>query len=188
MKTETSFSEQDKHANSSSVEGVVRQDVKDGAEISLLDLLIILAERKRLILSVTTVFAVIAIVVSLLLPLRYTATVTMMTPKGNSSIGDMLASQLGGLGGMAGVAGGSLGLKNPNDPFIGMLKSRTVEDAMVQRFGLMQEYHAKYLSDARNAFEGCATVDGSGKDGLIHISVEDRDPRRGAELANGYVD
>jgi uncharacterized protein involved in exopolysaccharide biosynthesis len=31
-------------------------------------------------------------------------------------------------------------------------------------------------------------VDGSGKDGMIHISVEDRDPRRAADLANGYID
>jgi uncharacterized protein involved in exopolysaccharide biosynthesis len=31
-------------------------------------------------------------------------------------------------------------------------------------------------------------VDGSGKDSLIRISVQDRDPRRAAELANGYVD
>jgi uncharacterized protein involved in exopolysaccharide biosynthesis len=31
-------------------------------------------------------------------------------------------------------------------------------------------------------------VDGSGKDGLIRISVQDRDPRRAADLANGYVD
>ena len=69
-----------------------------------------------------------------------------------------------------------------------MLKSRTVEDAMVQHFGLMQEYHKRYLSDARKKFENNATIDGSGKDGLIHISVEDRDPRRAAELANGYVD
>jgi uncharacterized protein involved in exopolysaccharide biosynthesis len=52
----------------------------------------------------------------------------------------------------------------------------------------MQEYHQKYLSDARKAFESHAAVDGSGRDALIHISVEDRDPRRAAELANGYVD
>jgi len=52
----------------------------------------------------------------------------------------------------------------------------------------MQEYHERYLSDALKAFEKHATVDGSGKANLIHISVEDRDPRRAAELANGYVD
>ena len=103
-------------------------------------------------------------------------------------MGAALASQLGNLGGMAALAGGSLSLKNPNDMFVAMFKSRTVEDAMVQHFGLMQEYRAKYSSDARKAFEKHATVDGSGKDGMIHISVEDRDPRRAADLANGYVD
>jgi uncharacterized protein involved in exopolysaccharide biosynthesis len=165
---------------------------KESDEISLLDLLIVLAERKRVILTVTAVFAILAIVISLLLPTRYTATVTLLPPQQSSSMGAMLASQLmgsmGGTGGLASLAGGSLGLKTPNDMYVAMLKSRTVEDAMVQHFGLMQEYRARYLSDARKAFENHATVDGSGKDGLIHISVEDHDPRRAADLANGYVD
>jgi uncharacterized protein involved in exopolysaccharide biosynthesis len=59
---------------------------------------------------------------------------------------------------------------------------------MVQHFGLMQEYDKRYESDARKAFERHTDVNGSGRDGLIHISVEDRDPRRAADLANGYVD
>jgi uncharacterized protein involved in exopolysaccharide biosynthesis len=157
-------------------------------EISLLDLLIVLAERKRIIIWITVVFAGLSVIISLLLPVSYTATVTLMPPQQNTSIGAALASQLGNLGGMAALAGGSLGLKSPNDMFVGMLKSRTVEDAMVQHFGLMQEYDKKYLSDARKAFEKHATVDGAGKDGLIHISVEDHDAKHAAELANGYVD
>jgi len=98
-----------------------------------------------------------------------------------------LASQLGSMGSVAALTGG-LGLKNANDMFVGMLQSRTVEDAMVRHFGLMQEYHARYLSDARMAFENHVTVDGSGKDGLIRISVEDRNPQNAADIANGYVD
>jgi uncharacterized protein involved in exopolysaccharide biosynthesis len=154
----------------------------------LLDLLIVLAERKRTILGVTAAFAILAIVVSLVLLPRYTATVTLLPPQQSSSMGAALASQLGNLGGLGALAGGSLGLKNPNDMFVAMFKSRTVEDAMVQHFGLMQEYRAKYPSDARKAFESYAAVDGSAKDGMIHISVQDRDPRRAADLANGYVD
>lgn len=157
-------------------------------EISLLDLLIVLAERRRVILVVTSVFAVVAIIVSLLLPQRFTADVTLLPPQQGSSVGAAMASQLGNLGGMASLAGGSLGLKSPNDMFVAMLRSRTVEDAMVEHFGLMQEYHKKYQSDARKVFEKRTTVDGSGKDNLIHISVEDGDPRRAAEIANGYVD
>ena len=187
MPSDLSSSELQEHADASVVPLTAAQ-VKGDDEISLLDLLIVLAERKRIIFAVTTVFAIGAIVVSLLLPPRYTATVTLLPPQQGSSMGAALASQLGNLGGMAALAGGSLGLKNPNDMYVAMFKSRTIEDAMVQHFGLMQEYRAKYLSDARKKFEGRATVDGSGKDGMIHITVEDRDPRHAADLANGYVD
>jgi tyrosine-protein kinase Etk/Wzc len=162
---------------------------KQKQEISLLDLLIVLAERKQIIFWVTAGFAILAIIISLLLPKSYTATVVLLPPQQNSSLTNQLAAQFGSLGSMAALATGGSGLlKNPNDMFVAMLKSQTVEDGMVEHFGLMQEYHKKFLSDARNAFDHHANVDGSGKDGLIHISVEDRDPRRAAELAGGYVD
>jgi uncharacterized protein involved in exopolysaccharide biosynthesis len=162
---------------------------KEDNEFSLVDLLIVLAKRKRLIFWVTAGFAVAAIIISLLLPAKYTATVTLLPPQQNSSMGAQLAAQLGSMGSLAQMAGGGSSLlKNPNDMFVAMLKSRTVEDAMISRFELMREYNKKYLSDTRKAFEQHATVDGSGKDGLIHISVEDRDPRRAAALADGYVE
>lgn len=153
-------------------------------EISLLDLLIVLAQHKRLIAGTTLSFAVLSLVISFLLPVKYTATVTILPPQQGSSMSSALMS----LGGMAALAGGSLGIKNPNDQYIAMFKSQTVENVMVQKYGLMQEYHAKLLSGAAKAFEDHAKIDGSGKDGLIHISVTDHDPRRAAELANGYVD
>jgi uncharacterized protein involved in exopolysaccharide biosynthesis len=187
MPLDISSSELQERADSSAVPPTAAQVMGDD-EISLLDLLIVLTERRRAILMVTAVFGIVAIIVSLVLPQRYTATATLLPPQQSSSMGAALASQLGNLGGMAALAGGSLGLKNPNDMFVAMFKSRTVEDAMVQHFGLMQEYHAKYPTDARRAFEKNATVDGSGKDGLIRISVEDRDPRRAADIANGYID
>lgn len=160
-------------------------------EISVLDLLIVLAARKRLIIWITVAFAILAIVVSLLLPVRYTATVVLLPPQQNSSLSNQLAAQLGSIGGIAAsLAGGSGGsfLRNPNDMYVAMFKSHFVEDAMVERFELMREYHKKYRSDARKKFEHYTDVDGSGKDGLIHISVEDHDPQRARDLANGYVD
>jgi tyrosine-protein kinase Etk/Wzc len=161
--------------------------VSNAGEVSLLDLLIIAAQRKRMILGYTFLAAVLALIISLLLPKTYTATVTLLPPQQNTSMAAAMASQIGGMGGMAALAGGGLGLKNPNEKYVALFKSRTVEDAMVLRYGLMKEYHQKYLSLARKAFENHATVDGSTKDDLIHISVEDRNPQRAAELANGYV-
>ena len=189
MVTQSQVSDLQEHGAPLTVPPAGGPAIKEEKEISLLDLLIMLAERKRTIFWVTASFAVLAIVISLLLPVRYTATVTILPPQQNSSLSSQLASQLGSLSGVAALAtGGSNLLKNPNDMYVGMLRSRTVEDSIIQHFGLAQEYHKRYLSDARKKFEQYTTVDGGSKDGLIHISVEDRDPRRAADVANGYVD
>ena len=73
-------------------------------EISLLDLLIVLAERKNIILGVTAVFAIFAIIISLVLPKRYTATVTLLPPQQGSSIGagTFLATRKPGRNGRSG--------------------------------------------------------------------------------------
>ena len=189
MRTDTSLPDLQEPADSTAFASK-RGLTEEKTEISLLDLLILLAERKKTILSIAGCFALLAVVISLFLPKLYTATVTIIPPQQSTSAGNLaLASQLGNLGGgMAVLAGSTLGIKNPNDMYVAMLKSRTVEDGMIQRFGLMQEYRQRYPSNARKALESRTKIEGNGKDGLIHISIEDRDPNRAAELANGYVD
>ncbi len=157
-------------------------------ERTFVDILVDLAVGKRLILQVTAAFFVVSLLIALLLPPKYTASSTILPPQQNTSMASMLTSQLSNLGGMAAIASSAVGLKNPNDMYVAMLKSRTVEDAMIQQFGLMQQYRAKHPSDARRALEEVSKIDGSGKDGLIHISVLDRDPKRAAAMANGYVE
>jgi tyrosine-protein kinase Etk/Wzc len=188
MAIKTLHPEVEEHQPSSSSSPGDTPAAKQGSKISWLEVLVALLERKRLIIWITAVCAVLAAIVSLLLPTWYTATLTLLPPQQNSSMAAALSSQLNSMGGVAALAGGSLGLKNSNDLITGMLKSRTVENAMVQHFGLMQEYHDRFSSDACKHFEKHATVDGSGKDGLIHISVEAHSPQRAAELANGFVD
>jgi len=157
-------------------------------EISLLDLLIVLANRKGLIVKITAACLGLGLLLAFVLPKRYTAEATVLPPLQNSSMAGALASQLGSLGAMASLAGKDIGLKNPNDMYVAMFSSETVEDAMIRRFGLMQEYRQKYLSLTRKTFERYFTVNGSGKDGLIHISVEDKDPKRAAEMANAWIE
>jgi len=170
--------------------GESRPVSREDDEVSLLDLLIILASRKWLIFKITAVFGIVALLISLVLPKRFTAVATVLPPQQNSSLSSMLASQLGGsLGSLAVLAGGSSGvLKNPNDMYVAMFKSQTVEDGVIQQFGLMKEYKAKRLSDARNALEHNFTINGNNKDGLLHISVKNKNPERAAALANGWID
>lgn len=160
-------------------------------EVSLLDILVILLEHKGFIARFVLSAVALAIIVSLLLPIRYEAKIVLLPPAQNSSIGSSLLGQLGGLGSLgslASLAGGSLGLKNPADMYVSLLTSRTVEDAMIQRFDLMKEYHEERMSDTRKELERRTTAAAGNKDGLIRLTIEDRDPQRAAQLANGYVE
>ena len=159
-------------------------------EVSFLDLAVLLIRQKRFIVRFVLSVAVLAIVVSLLLPVQYEATTVLLPPTQNTSMASAMLGQIGNLGGLGSLASlaGGLGMKSQGDLYVSFLKSRTVEDAMIQHFGLMQEYRVKRMSDARKEFEHRATVVAGAKDGLIRVTVEDRDPKRAAEMANRYVE
>jgi tyrosine-protein kinase Etk/Wzc len=186
MLTDVSPAGHEQQASEANDSGPVPESAED--EISILDMLIVLAHGKRTVLAFTVLGAILSVVVALLLPKSYQAEAVVMPPAQGTSMASMMMSQLTGMGGIASLAGGALGLKSQNDMYVSMFQSRVVEDHMIQRFGLAQEYHAKYMSDARKKLEGRSDIDGSGKDGLIHIKVTDHDPKRASELANGYIE
>jgi tyrosine-protein kinase Etk/Wzc len=159
-------------------------------DVSLLDLLIVLGERKMFLIKTTAAVAALAVLFVLLFPNRYTATASILPPQQNSSLGGALLSQLGGLGSL-GLLSGSLGLsglKNPNDLAIALLRSRSVEEAMIRRFELMKLYKQSRMSDTRKAFEQRSDIENNLKDGLLRISITDRDPQHAAEMTNAYVE
>ena len=159
-------------------------DRTDDKEINLFDLLIVLAKQKKLVLGFPLVVAVLAAGISFVLPVSYTATAVIVPPQQSTSSSAAMLSQLsGGLAGLAGVAG----IRTPAELYIGMLRSRTVADNLLQRFDLMRVYETEYPSRARKSLEtktGVTHVQG----GLITIEVDDEDPKRAAEMANAYVD
>ena len=160
-------------------------------EVWVLDLLVLLLERKRFVVRFVLGAAVLATAVAFLLPVRYEAKIVLLPPPQNSSIGAALLGQignLGSLGGLASLAGGGFNLKSPADMYVSLLTSRTVEDAMIQRFGLMKEYREKRMSETRKEFERRTTAVAGTKDGLIRLTLEDGDPKRAADMANGYVE
>jgi uncharacterized protein involved in exopolysaccharide biosynthesis len=133
---------------------------------------------------VTFAAAIVAVVVSLLLPRTFTGVTKILPPQQGQSTA---AAMLGQLGGLAGMAGGSLGIKNPSDLYIGMLKSQTVADAMIERFKLKDAYEAKFTVDARKRLAAESRFL-SDKSGLITIEADSGDPKLAADLANAYVE
>lgn len=156
------------------------------SEISIIDILTILFAQKRLITAATLSVTVVTAIVVSLLPKSFRAEATILPPQQQQSSLAALAS--GALGGLAasGMAS-SLGLKNPADLYIGILGSRTIADDLIERFHLDQVYRTKLRSDTRKTLAKHASFS-SGKDSLVRIAFEDRDPRRAAEIANAFID
>ncbi len=121
---------------------------------------------------------------SSLFPLMYTATTTIVPPQQQQSSASAL---LGQLAPFAAGTGGSLGIKTPADLYVAILGSRTVADDLIKTFNLRQIYQAPSASGARAVLAKRSNFSAGGGP-LIKISVEDRDPKRAAALANGYLD
>jgi tyrosine-protein kinase Etk/Wzc len=158
--------------------------VEGPREVDAIAVLQVLANHKMQILKVTLAAALLALIVALLLPKMYTATTTVLPPQQNEPTA---TAMLGQLGAIAGLGSADLGLRNPDDLFVAMLQSRTIEDRLIDRFDLRRVYSVKQYQAARKKLAERSDI-GAGKEGLISISVTDRDPKRAAELANAYVD
>jgi tyrosine-protein kinase Etk/Wzc len=159
-------------------------------EVGLIEVLTQLAYRKRLIAKVTAVAVLIGLILCFVLPAEYTATIKIMTPQQSSSAATLM-SQLSasGAGTLAALAGGGglSALKDPNTLYVGLLNSRPIADAIIHKFNLNQQYHAKDMTGARKKL-AAYTVIVSEKTGLIAVSVSDRDKKRAAAIANEYPD
>ena len=158
---------------------------QSGIEFDLLDLLLVMAERKTTIILATVIGMFLFTGLVLLMHPTFTAKAVILPPQqGQSSAA--LVSQLGSLAALTGL-GSSGAVKDPNDLYLGVLQSNTVEDGLIKRLNLMAAYKVKKLSDARRMLAGSSKFV-SEKGGMISITVKDGDPHRAAQIANAYVD
>ncbi|MFN4236833.1 MAG: GumC family protein [Vogesella sp.] len=161
----------------------MQSDTAADDEIDLSQLLETIWQGRLTIVLSSALCGAVALAVALSLPSEFTARSSVMPPQQQSS---GLAAALGSLGALAGVAGAS-GLKNPNDLYVGILKSQNVSDSLIKRFELKARYEVNTFVDARSALAAAADIQ-SAKSGLIEIAVKDTDPVFAAKLANAYVD
>jgi len=155
-------------------------------EIDLTELFRALSRRRRLILGITAASAAFAVVVSLMLPVYYKAETRILPPQDKGS--NLAAQLMGQAGGLIALAGGAAGVKSQGELFVAMTKSRTVLDRMVDRFDLMKLYKGKYREDARKNLVEVLKVLEDKKSGIISLTVEDREPKRAADMANAFVE
>lgn len=149
-------------------------------EVKVLDVLIILARHKTAIFVATIAGAILASALAFMLPNTYRASLALLPPQRSESSATALLSQLGGMESM-------VGLKSPNDLYVGILKSRTIAHSLIEKFDLKSVYHTDTFESARKRLDANSNI-ATSKNGLITVEVDDVDKKRAAGLANAYGD
>ncbi len=155
-----------------------------------LDLLVLLSRWRKFILVNLLAVTLGAVVISLLLPKWYKATTSILPPKeqgGFSALG-AASALLKGVGSSLqklGAPSGGSGAYN----YLAILKSRSVEEAVVRKFDLMRVYG---ISDTSmelglKELESHTFVEVQNED-YITVSVEDKDAQRAADISNYFVE
>lgn len=168
-------------------EPTVREEL-DEEEINLLDYIRVIFKYRRMILWICGIAIVTTVIISLLLPEIYSATTTIVPPTEILQKGAGLAGVLGG--GESSISlmiGEAIDVKNIVNMYVGILESRVVADAIIDRFDLLQIYDVKERFDARKKLRKNATITAS-RENIVRITVKDRDPNRAAAMANAYVE
>jgi tyrosine-protein kinase Etk/Wzc len=158
--------------------------MQDEDEISLIDLLQTIVDNLRLLVLGPLAVGLTALGITFLIPPTYTAKTQFLPPQQQQSAAASMLASLGSLGGLASAVGG---IKNPAEQFLAYMKSVTIQDTIIERFKLLERYEAKTKTDARLELKENVRF-ASGKDGLISVEVDDKDPNFAAELANAHVE
>jgi uncharacterized protein involved in exopolysaccharide biosynthesis len=156
---------------------------------AVFDRLRLLVDQRAFLLRVTLYGLALATLVAFLTPFRYEAHTQIMPP--DSQFGSGLASLLAmsgqGGSGLGMLAGDLLGFKTSGSLFIGILRSRTVEDRIIDKFSLKSVYGVRRMQDARRRLEENTQISEDRKSGIIAIGVTDHSPQRAAAIAQTYI-
>ena len=147
-------------------------------EVSLLDYLKILKKRKRTILFIFVVSILLAGFLSVfVIPPTFEATTTLIFPQVPNvpmvfpSDQGQAQGVIGQVAGLAGLGGG----QQPTDPYVAILKSQTITERAVTKFGLQQRYGTDTFQEAVKKLQDDVDTTTT-KEGLIQLSVAMTDP------------
>jgi len=153
--------------------------------LTLLDYARVIWRHTLLIIGVVAVGVVVVFFYTVRQPRIYESTASVLVPRES---GGGLAASLAVSGALQQIPGLSVPSLAPNrDLLIGVLKSRTMAERVVERFRLQERYQARHAQEAARALQGLTAVAVS-REGLILLTVEEQDPVLAAAIANYYLE
>jgi len=143
---------------------------------------------RRFVVKAAVGGLIVSAALAFLIPNQYESTARLMPPDDAGSNVAMLAAAARTGMNVGGIASNLLGLRSTGVLFIGILQSRTVQDDLITKFDLRKLYKHKKWVDTRIQLASRTEIAEDHKNGIISITVTDKDPQRAAAMAQEYVD
>jgi uncharacterized protein involved in exopolysaccharide biosynthesis len=140
--------------------------------------------RRRALGGFILVATILAVVVSLVLPPWFRARATILPPTEGA---DSFSLMAGLIESSALSRFGLVSSSTPSDIFAEILRSRRLQEALIDSFHLEQVYRTKGRDRTVKELGRHVGI-GVEPSGLVAVFVEDRDPQRAADMANYLVD
>jgi uncharacterized protein involved in exopolysaccharide biosynthesis len=151
-------------------------------EVNFMDLLLVVAKYNRFIIMVTLLAAVLSIIYVMQATRVYTAKTVILPPQQESSASSALLASIAG-----GMMGGGSSMAASTNQTLGVMASRTLADAVIQRYNLQSYYKQKSMTQTRSVLWE-ATKLKADKAGFITLQFSDTNPRLAATIANAFVE
>jgi capsule polysaccharide export protein KpsE/RkpR len=156
----------------------------------------VLWRSRRFLWGVTWKTLIASVVLAFLVPSHYKSAVRFVpgenpSTSGSSSMMGLMSKALGNENSRMGFgldAASLLGAKTPGAFYVEVLKSRTVQDRLINRFDLRARYRKNTYFEARKKLAKFTDIEEDKKSGVITLTVTDYEPAMAAQMANAYVD
>jgi uncharacterized protein involved in exopolysaccharide biosynthesis len=161
-------------------------EVINGEDVNLADYVNIIFKHRRMIFWVCAVTVLLTAFISIFLPKSFSATACVVPPIDVLQRESVLSTGLSGI--KSDMLRKAMDVSNIADMYVGILRSRSVADALIERFDLGEVYKIKKSNSAIRQILRDRTAIKVTDEGIVNITVEDRDPCRAADIANAYVE
>jgi len=163
--------------------------VKETTKNTYLKYLGIIVKWRLFIVKLVITITVLAIIISLLLVQKYTATATILPPSSEQEtmIGMISSNLPGGLSGLGRMTGMIPGVAAPSELFAAIMKSGRIKGEIIREYDLMKEFKARTMTDAGKQLDEITTIEVS-PEGIISVSVIYKNKYLATDIANAYVE
>ena len=150
---------------------------------------LVIFKHRRLLIRNTLAVTFAAVVISLILTEKYTATATILPPSQDQTmmLGMFSTGMPSSIANLSRLTSGLPGLFSPSDLFAALMKSSRIKSTIIRKYNLKKEFKTKTMIDASKALDEITDIEVT-PEGIIAVDVTYKNKQLAVDIANSYIE